>query len=81
MANYSVTYQLPDYKKYLTYDVEADSQPEAKKIFQALMPTAEIKGNPVRRPKKKKWLIAILLSYISGQFTHGGALEKEHIIC
>ncbi len=54
MANYEVTYQLPDYKKYLTYDVEADSQPEAKKIFQALMPTAEIKGNPVRRPKKKK---------------------------
>ncbi len=53
MANYEVTYQLPDYKKYLKFEVEADSQPEAKKVFQSLMPTAEVKGNPILKRKRK----------------------------
>ncbi len=53
MANFRVTYQLPDLNKYLFYDVDADSPQEAQKIFKALMPSATIKGQPQRAKKKK----------------------------
>ncbi len=53
MANYKVMYQLPDLKKYLYYDVEADSPQEAAKIFKALMPSATMKGTPQKGKKKK----------------------------
>jgi hypothetical protein len=52
MANYRVTYQLPDLNKYLHYDVEADTPHEAIKIFKALMPSATMKGQPQRARKK-----------------------------
>ena len=51
--NYRVTYQLPDYNKYLFYDVDADSPQEAERIFKALMPSAKIKGQPQKATKKK----------------------------
>jgi hypothetical protein len=49
---YTVTYQLPDYNKYLYYDVEAATPQEAIKIFKALMPSATIKGQPQKSRKK-----------------------------
>ena len=48
---YSVTYQLPDYNKYLTYEVEADSPQEAAKIFKAIIPSAKMKGQPQKKRK------------------------------
>ena len=50
--DYRVTYQLPDYNKYLYYDVDAASPQEAEKIFKALMPTAKMKGQPQKARKK-----------------------------
>ena len=49
---YTVTYQLPDYNKYLYYDVDAASPQEAERIFKALMPTAKMKGQPQKARKK-----------------------------
>ena len=49
---YRVTYQLPDYNKYLFYDVDADSPQEAERIFKAIMPSAKIKGQPQKAKKK-----------------------------
>jgi hypothetical protein len=43
---YKVIYQLPDYSKYLTMEVDADNPVEATKVFKALMPSATIKGQP-----------------------------------
>ncbi len=48
---YNVTYQLPDYNKYLTYEVDADSPQEAERIFKALMPSATMKGQPQKKRK------------------------------
>ena len=53
MAVYKVTYQLPDYSKYLHKEVEADSQEEAMRIFKADMPGAKINGRPQLQRKKK----------------------------
>ena len=50
--NFRVTYQLPDYNKYLFYDVDADSPQEAERIFTALMPSAKIKGQPQKAKTK-----------------------------
>ncbi len=52
--NYRVTYQLPDYNKYLFYDVDADSPQEAEKIFKALMPSAKIKGQPQKEQERSE---------------------------
>ncbi len=49
---YTVTYQLPDYNKYLYYDVDAATPQEEEKIFKALMPTAKMKGQPQTARKK-----------------------------
>ena len=50
--NFRVTYTLPDYNKYLFYDVDADSPQEAERIFKAIMPSATIKGQPQKAKKK-----------------------------
>jgi len=43
---WEVTYRLPGSTKYHKRIVEADYQWEAKKIFEAEMPSAKVCGNP-----------------------------------
>ena len=43
---WQVTYRLPPSTKYLKRIIEADHQWDAKKIFEAYMPTAQVCGNP-----------------------------------